>query len=96
MFIQKKKDVWLSIKVIPNADKNKIVDWFNEDLKIKISAVPEKGKANKELIYFLAKILNIAKSEIKIVQGITNHRKILIIKNILKENIAEKINSNKE
>lgn len=61
----------LNIKTIPNAKKNKIIE---EDgvIKIYITAQPEKGKANKALIKFLAKYYNIPKSSIKINKGETN------------------------
>jgi uncharacterized protein (TIGR00251 family) len=38
-------------------------------LKISVVSVPEKGKANKELITFLAKKLKIAKSDFEIISG---------------------------
>lgn len=44
-------------------------------LRVNVVSVPEKGKANKELIAFLAKKLGIAKSSLQIVSGNTNHWK---------------------
>lgn len=38
-------------------------------LKVSIVSVPEKGKANKELVCWLAKQLKIAKSDIRLVSG---------------------------
>ena len=38
-------------------------------MKISVVSVPEKGKANKELISWLAKRLKIAKSDIQLVSG---------------------------
>lgn len=48
-------------------------------LKIKLKAVPEKGKANTELIKFLAKHFKTAKSNIQIIKGKTNKNKIVEI-----------------
>jgi uncharacterized protein (TIGR00251 family) len=51
---KKNKEVYLKVKVKPRATKNEIVDILEDDtIKINISAVPEKGKANKELVGFL-------------------------------------------
>ena len=50
-----------------------------EYLKINIISVPEKGKANQELISWLAKKLGIAKSEISIVSGELDRLKKLLI-----------------
>ena len=43
-----------------------------EYLKINVVAVPEKGKANRELIKFLAGRLKLPKSEIRIAGGETD------------------------
>lgn len=48
-------------------------------LKIGVISVPEKGKANKEMIAFLAKKLKIAKSSIQIISGELDRWKKLAI-----------------
>ena len=50
-----------------------------EYLKINIVSIPEKGKANQELIAWLAKKLSIAKSEISIISGELDRFKKLLI-----------------
>lgn len=69
----------IKIKVIPNASKNKIVERDQDSMKVKITATPDKGKANKELIKFLAKELGINKSKIKIIKGEKSRDKIIEI-----------------
>ena len=48
-------------------------------LKARVTAVPEKGKANKALIALLAKAIKVPKSEITVVTGETARQKILRI-----------------
>ncbi len=48
-------------------------------LKARVSAAPEKGKANKALIVLLAKSLSIPKSSLSLVSGDTARKKILRI-----------------
>ena len=48
-------------------------------LKVSVVSPPEKGKANGELIKFLAKKLNIAKSDLTIIGGeLDRYKKIFI------------------
>ena len=48
-------------------------------IKINVISPPEKGKANAELIKFLAKSLKIAKSDFTIISGeLDRYKKILI------------------
>lgn len=79
------KTDYLRVKVIPKSSKTEIVE-FMEDregektLKIRLKAVPEKGKANAELIKFLSKTLNLDKTAISIISGKTDQIKLLKIK----------------
>jgi uncharacterized protein (TIGR00251 family) len=55
----------LRVKVIPRSAKTEIVGPMADGtLKIKIAAPPEKGKANEELIRFLAAHYGVKKVEI--------------------------------
>jgi len=59
----------LTIKVTPGAPKNAIKRYENNVLYVAIAAPPEKGKANRELIRFLAEKFNLSPNEIEIVSG---------------------------
>lgn len=69
----------LKIKIIPKAKKNEIVGTRGEFLVIKIKAVPEKGKANKELVRYLSAILNIPAADISFVRGRAASHKIIAL-----------------
>ena len=68
-----------NIKVIPKSSKTEIIEKKDNFLKIKLKAVPKKGKANAELIKFLAKYFKTAKSNIRIIKGETSGNKIVEI-----------------
>ncbi|WP_284452709.1 DUF167 domain-containing protein [Parachlamydia acanthamoebae] len=84
----------LAIKVIPNASRNAILGWENDELKMHIASVPEKGKANEAVIKFLAKFLGLRKQQIQIIRGETNRHKILQIEGIDKTKLIDYINKN--
>lgn len=74
----------LRIRVTPNSSKFAITGIFSDSnsieyLKVNLISVPEKGKANQELIKHLSKILKISKSSFTIISGDTDrYKKILI------------------
>ena len=53
----------------------------DDGIKIKITAQPVDGKANKALIEFLSKQLKIPKTSIEILKGHTSKEKTVLIKN---------------
>jgi uncharacterized protein (TIGR00251 family) len=80
-YIKREWNIWLlELRINPNA-KQTIIHWLmaNNVLKIRLKAVPEKWKANKELIDFISNSLKIKKSNISIVSGSINQNKIVKI-----------------
>ncbi len=79
-----KEGVIFSVKVIPKAAKNKIGKIVADSegklsLKIYVTAVPERGKANDAVIKLVSDYLKIKKSQIVIKHGHTDPYKILQI-----------------
>ena len=67
----------VTIKISPNSKTNEIIKTDNET-KIKITAQPIDGKANKGLIEFLSKKFKIPKTSIQIVKGETSKEKTIL------------------
>jgi len=71
--------MYINIKVITNAKTAEITELKPLYYKAKLRSVPEKGKANAELIEMLAKHFECRKSEIKILSGHHSREKLLSI-----------------
>ena len=65
-----------NVKVVLRGD---FVKETPEGLEVGIRAVPEKGKANMELVRALAKHFNVPQSAVCIVSGATSRRKVVEI-----------------
>jgi uncharacterized protein (TIGR00251 family) len=79
------------IKVHPGAGRSEITSCKNSIWQIKIGAPPEKGKANKELIEYLAGVLGIAKSGITIDRGLTGRNKFVSVEGIAVGDMEQKL-----
>lgn len=69
----------LIIKISPNASKNEIIK-TDDGVKLKITAQPVEGKANKAVIEYLSKTFKIPKTSFEIVKGETSKEKTVLIK----------------
>ena len=67
----------LKIKAFPKSERNAIAGVRNGELVVRVHAPAQKGRANKELVKFLAKELSLSKSEIEILSGDTSRHKII-------------------
>lgn len=77
MLKETKDGLVASIRISPNAKKNEIIK-EGEIVKIKITAQPIDGKANKALVEFLSKNFKIPKTSIKILKGETSKDKTIL------------------
>jgi len=72
--------VTFRVRVQPGAAKNEIMGVQEDVLKVRISAPPVKGKANRALVDFLAEKLGVKKSEVEIISGHTSKiKKIKVV-----------------
>ena len=72
----------IKVKVCPRSSRNEIVGELPDGtIKVKLTAPPVDGEANKKLIEFLSEALGLARGKIKILRGATNRTKIIAIDN---------------
>lgn len=83
--------VIFNVKLVPNSSFNKIVDFTNEFVRIKISAPPLENRANKELIEFCSDLFDISKSKITIVSGEKSKLKKVLLSDASFEEVSQKI-----
>ena len=79
MLKETKDGLVLNIKISPNASKNEIVKSV-DGVKLKITAQPIDGKANKAVIEYLSKNFKIPKTSFEIIRGETSKEKTVLIK----------------
>ena len=81
----------INIRLIPRASTNKVVGILDDAVKIRLQAPPIEGKANKALIKFLSKQLKVPASHISIISGETNRNKRILVYEITKDYVIEKL-----
>jgi uncharacterized protein (TIGR00251 family) len=69
----------LSLYIQPNAKKTEIVGRHNGLVKLRVAALPIEGEANKCVIEFIAKTLDVPKSAVKMVSGEKSRVKVFEI-----------------
>ena len=67
----------ISLRVQPNASKDRVVGETESGWKIALTAPPVDGKANKACLAFLAKLLHVPRASIHIVRGATSRQKVI-------------------
>jgi len=72
-------ELYLRVKIQPNSSRNQIVGVFGDVLKVKITAPPVDGKANKLLQKFLGRQFEVPVGRVSIIKGLSSREKQLCI-----------------
>ncbi len=82
----------LRIRVHPGASRDQIIGWLDDGtLKVRIAAPPVEGKANSRLIRFLAELLGVPKTSVRIVRGAAAARKVVLIENLAAAEVRKRV-----
>jgi len=71
--------ITLRVKAVPGASRDAIAGMLGDRIKVRISAAPEGGKANKAICRLLAKSLGIKPAQVELVSGQTNPEKLFTV-----------------
>ena len=69
--------VRFSVLIQPRSAKNEVTGTHNDALKIRLTALPVEGVANKSCMRFFAKWLGVSPSEVSIIQGLSSKNKTI-------------------
>ena len=73
--------VLLPVKVVPGARRTQCVGVLGDRLKIAVLSPPERGKANAELVEFVARTIGVRRGDVTVHRGHNSPRKTLRIEN---------------
>jgi uncharacterized protein (TIGR00251 family) len=82
----------IRVTVLPRSSRNQIAGQENGAFKVKLTAPPVEGKANKALTDLLAKRLGLPKGNVEIVSGKRSRLKSVRIKGLSIEEVEDLLN----
>jgi uncharacterized protein (TIGR00251 family) len=69
----------LSVKVVPGSSRSGIAGWLGDTLRVRVTAPPERGKANAAVESLLQEVLGLSSGGARIVSGGSSPRKMVEI-----------------
>jgi len=80
--------VIFSVYVQPRASRNELCGICGNEIKLRLTSPPVEGSANKLCMEFLADLLGIAKSRVKILRGEKSRHKTIKVYDVKKDEIV--------
>jgi uncharacterized protein (TIGR00251 family) len=85
--------VHIPVRVYPNSARNEVAGLSDGVWRVRISAPPVKGKANKELIAYLSKVMGVGRSSLSVAKGHTSRSKVVVVEGLTREEVTERFSS---
>ena len=81
----------LKVRVTPNARKNGVVSWTEDEIRLKIKAPAVEGKANAALIEYLSELTDVPRSKIEVKIGEKSRIKLIEIEGPAPDEVRARI-----
>jgi uncharacterized protein len=82
----------IAVRVTPRASRNKIAEILADGtIKVHVAAPPVDSEANEALVRFLADVLNIPKSRLEIVAGLSGRDKLISVLDMDADTVHKRI-----
>jgi uncharacterized protein len=72
----------LKLHIVPGARQTAVAGLHGDRLKVKVAAPPEKGRANQELLEFLARSLKVPLKDVHLTSGAASRTKVVTVRDI--------------
>jgi uncharacterized protein (TIGR00251 family) len=86
------RGITFKVFIQPKSAKNMIAGLHGDAIKIKLTAPPVDGAANKMCIQYLAKCLNVSKSSLEIISGQTSRTKQILLRYAGESDLEKELN----
>ncbi len=81
----------LQVRVQPRARERAVVGWQGTALRVRVTAAPERGEANREVIGLLAEALSVAPSAIQLIRGAAGRDKLLRVAGLSRREVRARV-----
>ena len=72
----------IAVKAVPGASRDEISGALGDRLKVRVSAPPEGGKANKAICALIAGALGVSKKQVGVVAGMSSAEKTVRVEGV--------------
>ena len=72
----------LHVRVQPRARRNEVLGWQGRALRVRVTAAPEAGDANRAVTALIARALGVPPSAVELVRGSASRDKLFHVRNL--------------
>ena len=81
----------LKLRVVPGAGRSGVVGRHGDGWKVRVTAAPERGKANEAVLVQLARVLEVSRGDVDLVAGHRSRDKVAVVRDVPEREIEAKL-----
>ena len=81
----------LKLRVVPGSGRPGIVGRYGDAWKVRVTAAPERGKANEAVLVQLASVLDVSRQDVDLVAGHSSRDKVVLVREVPEREIAARL-----
>lgn len=81
----------IQLHIQPGASKTELAGRHGDALKVRVAAPPADGRANRELIWYLAQILGVPRGHVAVIKGENGRRKTIAVRGVTVGDAARRL-----
>ncbi len=83
----------IPVRVQPNARRDELAGFLEDTLRVRVTAPPEAGRANRAVTALLSHVLGLAATQDKIVRGHTSRRKLVAVDSLTPQEVRQRLDA---
>jgi len=87
------RTIRLNLRVAPGAGRSSVVGRHGDAWKLRVAALPERGRANASVVSLLATSLEIGRPDVRVVRGAVSRDKVVEIVGLTFEEAEQRLAS---
>ena len=81
----------LKLRVVPGVGRPGVVGRHGDGWKVRVTAAPERGRANEAVLVQLASVLDVSRADVDLVAGHRSRDKVAVVRDVPEREIEAKL-----
>jgi uncharacterized protein len=81
----------VKLRVVPGVGRPGVVGRHGDAWKVRVTAAPERGKANEAVLHQLASVLHVSRGDVDLVAGHRSRDKVAVVRDVTEREIEARL-----
>lgn len=81
----------IRVRVTPRSGREELICGDQEEIRVRLTSPPVKGRANQDLVKLIARSLGVGRKDVEIVAGLSSRRKTVRVRGLSADQVKDRL-----